>query len=63
MLWTADPRHDMHGLPGILAAVVALLLLAFACVRARVYEDRASSIALGTGALVNAAVANPDCCP
>ncbi|WP_420167689.1 type VII secretion integral membrane protein EccD [Streptomyces violaceoruber] len=63
VLWTADPRHDMHGLPGILAAVVALLLLAFACVRARVYEDRASSIALGTGALVNAAVAGSGLLP
>ncbi len=49
VLWTADPRHDMHGLPGILAAVVAVLLLALACVRARVYDDRGSAIALGTG--------------
>ncbi|MFI7235156.1 type VII secretion integral membrane protein EccD [Streptomyces cyaneofuscatus] len=57
VLWTADPRHDMHGLPGILAAVTAVLLLALACVRARVYDDRGSSIALGTGAMVNAAVA------
>ncbi|MFE3473306.1 type VII secretion integral membrane protein EccD [Streptomyces cavourensis] len=57
VLWTADPRHDMHGLPGILAAVVAVLLLALACVRARVYDDRGSAIALGTGAMVNAAVA------
>ncbi len=57
VLWTADPRHDMHGLPGVLAAVTAVLLLAVACVRARVYDDRGSSIALGAGALVNAAVA------
>ncbi|CAM5643287.1 type VII secretion integral membrane protein EccD [Streptomyces badius] len=63
VLWTADPRHDMNGLPGILAAVVAVLLLAFACVRARIYEDRASSIALGIGALVNAAVAGSGLLP
>ncbi|WP_254811538.1 type VII secretion integral membrane protein EccD [Streptomyces cavourensis] len=57
VLWTADPRHDMHGLPGVLAATAAVLLLALACVRARVYDDRGSAIALGTGAVVNAAVA------
>ncbi len=57
VLWTADPRHDMHGLPGILAGVTAVLLLALAAVRARVYDDRGSAVALGTGALANAAVA------
>ncbi|MFJ4965623.1 type VII secretion integral membrane protein EccD [Streptomyces sp. NPDC088729] len=57
VLWTADPRRDMHGLPGALAAVAALLLLAVACVRARVYDDRGSAIALGAGAMANAAVA------
>ncbi|WP_031100420.1 EsaB/YukD family protein, partial [Streptomyces sp. NRRL S-15] len=57
VLWTSDVRHDMNGLPGILAAVTALLLLALACVRARVYADRGSSIALGIGGLTNAAVA------
>ncbi|MFD7549282.1 type VII secretion integral membrane protein EccD [Streptomyces sp. NPDC059578] len=55
--WSADPRHDMHGLPGVLAAVTGLLLLALGAVRARVYEDRAASIALGLGALPNIAVA------
>ncbi|MEU3609410.1 type VII secretion integral membrane protein EccD [Streptomyces sp. NPDC035033] len=57
VLWTAEPRHDMHGLPGILAGVTAVLLLALAAVRARVYDDRGSAVALGTGALANAAVA------
>ncbi|MFD4371629.1 type VII secretion integral membrane protein EccD [Streptomyces sp. NPDC058486] len=57
VLWTAEPRHDMHGLPGILAAVTAVLLLALAAVRARVYDDRGSAVALGTGAMANAAVA------
>lgn len=57
VLWTADPRHDMHGLPGILAAVTGVLLLALAGARARVYDDKASSIALGIGSLANVAVA------
>ncbi|MEU3398430.1 type VII secretion integral membrane protein EccD [Streptomyces filamentosus] len=57
VLWTAEPRHDMHGLPGVLAAVAAVLLLALAAVRARVYDDRGSAVALGTGAMANAAVA------
>ncbi|MFJ2111009.1 type VII secretion integral membrane protein EccD [Streptomyces sp. NPDC087850] len=63
VLWTAAPRHDTHGLPGILAAVTGLLLLALAAVRARVYDDRASSVALGTGALANVAVAGAGLLP
>lgn len=63
VLWTSDIRHDMHGLPGILAAVTAVLLLALACVRARVYADRGSSIALGIGALTNSAVAGAGLLP
>ncbi|MEU6221397.1 type VII secretion integral membrane protein EccD [Streptomyces sp. NPDC047022] len=55
--WTADPRHDMHSLPGILAGVTGVLLIALAAVRARVYDDRASAIALGLGAFPNAGVA------
>ncbi|MGW7266961.1 type VII secretion integral membrane protein EccD [Streptomyces sp. NPDC054842] len=55
--WTADPRHDMHSVPGILAAVTGVLLVVVAAVRARVYGDRASAIALGLGALPNTAVA------
>ncbi|NJQ02219.1 type VII secretion integral membrane protein EccD [Streptomyces zingiberis] len=57
VLWSAAPRHDTHGLTGILAAVAAVLLLAFAGVRARVYDDRGSAVALGIGAMANAAVA------
>ncbi|MEU7283245.1 type VII secretion integral membrane protein EccD [Streptomyces sp. NPDC045431] len=56
VLWTADPRHDMNGLPGILAGITGVLLLALAGVRARVYDDRGSAIALGIGAMANAAV-------
>ncbi|MFE5729837.1 MULTISPECIES: type VII secretion integral membrane protein EccD [unclassified Streptomyces] len=63
VLWTADPRHDMHGLPGVLAAVTGVLLLALAAVRARVYDDRGSAVALGTGALANAAVAGSGLLP
>ncbi|KUM68880.1 type VII secretion integral membrane protein EccD [Streptomyces curacoi] len=55
--WSSDVRHDMHGLPGIVAAVSGLVLLAIATVRARVYGDRGSSVAFGTGALANLGVA------
>lgn len=55
--WSADVRHDMHGLPGIVAAVSGVALLAIAAVRARVYGDRGSSVAFGTGALANLGVA------
>ncbi|WP_039937390.1 type VII secretion integral membrane protein EccD [Streptomyces himastatinicus] len=58
VLWFADPvKHDMHGLPGIIAAAVGVLLTALAGVRARVYEDRASAIALGLGALPHLMIA------
>lgn len=55
--WTADPRHHMHSLPGILAGVAGVLLVVLACVRARVYDDRASAVGLGLGALPNVGVA------
>ncbi|MFK4147374.1 type VII secretion integral membrane protein EccD [Streptomyces sp. NPDC004065] len=61
--WTADPRHDMHGLPGVLAGVTGLLLVVLACVRARVYDDRASAVALGLGALPGVAVAGSGILP
>ncbi|MFF1463474.1 type VII secretion integral membrane protein EccD [Streptomyces sp. NPDC058330] len=52
VLWFADPvRHDMHSLPGVIAGSAGLLLTAFAGVRARVYSDRATAVALGLGAL------------
>ncbi|MET8176425.1 type VII secretion integral membrane protein EccD [Streptomyces clavifer] len=52
VLWFADPvRHDMHSLPGIIAGSAGLLLTAFAGVRARVYADRSTAVALGLGAL------------
>ncbi|MEV6133477.1 type VII secretion integral membrane protein EccD [Streptomyces violaceusniger] len=58
VLWFADPvKHDMHGLPGIIAAAVGVLLTALAGVRARVYEDRASAIALGMAALPHLMIA------
>ncbi|MDF3141141.1 MULTISPECIES: type VII secretion integral membrane protein EccD [unclassified Streptomyces] len=55
--WSSDVRHDMHGLPGIVAGVSGVVLLALAAVRARVYDDRGSSLAFGTGALANLGVA------
>ncbi|MBC2867693.1 type VII secretion integral membrane protein EccD [Streptomyces mexicanus] len=52
VLWYADPvRHDMHGLPGVVAGGLGVLLTAFAGVRARVYADRAAAVAVGLGAL------------
>jgi type VII secretion integral membrane protein EccD len=61
--WTADPRHDMHSLPGILAGIAGVLLTVFACARARIYDDRASAVALGLGALPNVAVAGSGILP
>ncbi|MER5947706.1 type VII secretion integral membrane protein EccD [Streptomyces sp. NPDC001904] len=51
-LWFSNPMdRDMHGLPGIIAGVVGILLVALSVVRARVYDDRAASTALGLAAL------------
>ncbi|MDT0468596.1 type VII secretion integral membrane protein EccD [Streptomyces gibsoniae] len=64
VFWFADPiRHDMHGLQGILAGVVALALTALAGVRARVYDDRASAVALGVSALPHALIAGSGVIP
>ncbi|KOG88310.1 membrane protein, partial [Streptomyces varsoviensis] len=58
VLWFADPvRHDMHGLPGVIAAAVGVLLVALAGVRARIYGDRYSAIALGLAALPHLMIA------
>ncbi|MEV6839670.1 type VII secretion integral membrane protein EccD [Streptomyces sp. NPDC051133] len=61
--WTADPRHDMNGLAGILAAVTGILLVVLSAVRARVYDDRGSAVALGLGALPNIGVAGSGLLP
>ncbi|MFF9201208.1 type VII secretion integral membrane protein EccD [Streptomyces sp. NPDC014986] len=61
--WSSQVRHDMHGLQGILAAIAGVLLTTFACVRARVYDDRGSAVALGLGALPNIAVAGSGLLP
>lgn len=58
VLWFSDPlKHDMHGLPGIIAAAAGVLLVALAAVRARVYDDRASAIALGLGGMPHIMIA------
>ncbi|MBM9504005.1 type VII secretion integral membrane protein EccD [Streptomyces sp. KK5PA1] len=58
VLWFADPhRHDMHALPGVLAGVIGVVLTAFAGVRARAYDDRASAVALGLAALPHLMIA------
>ncbi|WP_059011575.1 type VII secretion integral membrane protein EccD [Streptomyces specialis] len=55
VLWYGEPdRHEAHGLPGVLAGVLALLLLSFAAVRARVYADDAAGVAFGLAALPHA---------
>ncbi|WP_185034608.1 type VII secretion integral membrane protein EccD [Streptomyces candidus] len=56
ILWSAS-GHGTRGLPGALAATAALLLLALAAVRTRVYDDQGSAVALGAAALAHAAVA------
>ncbi|MEU3371752.1 type VII secretion integral membrane protein EccD [Streptomyces sp. NPDC006711] len=61
--WTGEPRHDMHGLAGILAAVAGVLWLTLAVVRARIYDDQLSAVALGLGALPNIAVAGSGLLP
>lgn len=61
--WSSQVRHDMHSLQGVLAAVAGVLLTAIACVRARVYDDRGSAVALGLGALPNIAVAGSGLLP
>ncbi|MFD5452635.1 type VII secretion integral membrane protein EccD [Streptomyces sp. NPDC127100] len=61
--WSSQVHHDMHSLQGIIAAVTGVLLVTFACVRARVYDDRGSAVALGLGALPNIAVAGSGLLP
>ncbi|WP_037814763.1 type VII secretion integral membrane protein EccD [Streptomyces sp. NRRL S-1022] len=61
--WTSEPRHDMHGLAGILAAVTGILLVVLSAVRARVYDDRGSAVALGLGGLPNIGVAGSGLLP
>lgn len=63
VLWTGQPVHDMHGLSGILATVAGVLLLVLAAIRARIYDDRGSAVALGLGALPNIAVAGSGLLP
>ncbi|MFG3284406.1 type VII secretion integral membrane protein EccD [Streptomyces sp. NPDC048111] len=61
--WSGDARHDMHGPCGVLAAVAGALWLAVAAVRARIYDDQPSAVALGLGALPNLAVAGSGLLP
>ncbi|MFF5370638.1 type VII secretion integral membrane protein EccD [Streptomyces sp. NPDC013187] len=63
VVWSSEIRHDMNGLQGVLAAVTGLLLITISCVRARVYDDRGSAVALGLGALPNIAVAGSGLLP
>ncbi len=52
VLWYADPvRHDMHGLPGILAGIAGTVTAGVAAVRARVHGDVPTATASGIAAL------------
>lgn len=62
-LWFSDLLHDMHGLPGIVAGVTTVVLVAFAGVRARVYADHAAAVALGLAALPHALIAGSGIIP
>ncbi len=61
--WSSQIHHDMHSLQGIVAGLAGILLVTIACVRARVYDDRGSAVALGLGALPNIAVAGSGLLP
>ncbi|WP_416986071.1 type VII secretion integral membrane protein EccD [Streptomyces sp. T028] len=61
--WSSRIHHDMHSLQGVLTAVTGAVLITVACVRARVYDDRGSAVALGLGALPNIAVAGSGLVP
>ncbi|WP_030544418.1 type VII secretion integral membrane protein EccD [Streptomyces albus] len=64
VLWYADPvRHDMHGLPGVIAGAAGLLLTTLAAVRARIYGDRASATVLGLGGLPHLLIAGTGLLP
>ncbi|MER7413459.1 MULTISPECIES: type VII secretion integral membrane protein EccD [Streptomyces] len=64
VLWFSDPvRHDMHGLAGVLAGVTGVLLVALSAVRARVYGDRPTSVALGLAGLPHMLVAGSGLLP
>ncbi|MCK1798908.1 type VII secretion integral membrane protein EccD [Streptomyces sp. XM4193] len=52
VLWFSNPlERDMHSLAGIIAGVTGVALVALSGVRARVYDDRGSAIALGLASL------------
>lgn len=64
VLWFAGPSpRETHGVPGVAAAVLSLLLTAFAAVRARVYADSGAAVVLGLAALPSALVAGTGVLP
>jgi type VII secretion integral membrane protein EccD len=50
-LWFSDLQHDMHSLPGLIAGLASVVLIALAGVRARVYDDRGAALSLGMASL------------
>ncbi|GCD42608.1 type VII secretion integral membrane protein EccD [Streptomyces paromomycinus] len=63
-LWFSNPAdRDMHRLPGIIAGVTGIVLVALSGVRARIYDDHASSIALGLASLPHLLIAGSGIMP
>ncbi|MFF4700257.1 type VII secretion integral membrane protein EccD [Streptomyces chattanoogensis] len=63
-LWFSNPLdRDMHRLPGIIAGVTGIVLVALSGVRARVYDDHGSSIALGLASLPHLLIAGSGIVP
>ncbi|GCD34433.1 type VII secretion integral membrane protein EccD [Streptomyces chrestomyceticus JCM 4735] len=63
-LWFSNPAdRDMHRLPGIIAGVTGIVLVALSGVRARIYDDHGSSIALGLASLPHLLIAGSGIMP
>ncbi|NYI08459.1 type VII secretion integral membrane protein EccD [Allostreptomyces psammosilenae] len=55
VLFMSQPlTNDLNGLPAIVGGVLALVLTAFAGVRARIYQDTGTAVAMGVAALPHA---------
>ncbi|KWW99717.1 Secretion protein snm4 [Carbonactinospora thermoautotrophica] len=57
VLWRAGSGGDIHGVPAILAGVMAIVLLSVGAARALVYDDHVSGAVVCAGALPHAFVA------
>lgn len=57
VLWRAGDQGAIHGLPAVLAGVMAIVLLSFGSARALVYEDHSTGAVICAGALPHAFLA------